>query len=313
MKMRTATITVPQAFLYEENPNISQSNDKTKIADQVLMGWMVGILEIRKDYLRVMTHYGYEGWLSAQAVDFPKNLSGQCQDESRKDELENQNTYVITSRFADVMSIPSVQGIILCTLERGSFVQLLRDDEEKGYCLVQTAFGKQGYVPKIGIEKRKDTNRFLTEEKEFTDVSMFSSDLNTSEGEEKFRNAVIETAKGYLGTQYRWGGKSPEGIDCSGLAFMSYMLNGVLIYRDASIKDGYPIHEIPREMAKKGDLFFFPGHVAIYLGEGRFIHSTGFKKSFGCVINSFNPEDKDYREDLANSITAVGSIFPLKQ
>ena len=313
MKMRTATITVPKAFLYEENPNISQSNDKTKIADQVLMGWMVGILEIRKDYLRVMTHYGYEGWLPAQAVDFPKNLSGKCQDESRKDELENQNTYVITSRFADVMSIPSVQGIILCTLERGSFVQLLRDDEEKGYCLVQTAFGKQGYVPKIGINKRKDTNMFLTEEREFTDVSMLSSDLNTSEGEEKFRNAVIETAEGYLGTQYRWGGKSPEGIDCSGLAFMSYMLNGVLIYRDASIKDGYPIHEIPREMAKKGDLFFFPGHVAIYLGEGRFIHSTGFKKSFGCVINSFNPEDKDYREDLANSITAAGSIFPLMQ
>ena len=299
-KMRTAKIIVPQAFLYEENPQIAANDEKSNVADQVLMGWTVGILDVCKDYLRVRTHYGYEGWLSIHAVhgsDYPERVGN------------DENTCVIISRFADVMTIPSVRGIVLSTLARGSFVQLLREDEENGYCFVKTASGRQGYVPKVSIRKRMDTDQFLTKGTLFTDASMFPVDFREPQNEEKFREHVIETAKGYLGTPYRWGGKTPEGIDCSGLAFMSYLINGVLIYRDAVIRDGYPIHEIPRELAKKGDLFFFPGHVAIYLGEEKFIHSTGSVQSFGCVINSFDSKDPDYREDLANSITAVGSIF----
>lgn len=298
--MRTANIIVPQAFLYEKHPSIAANMEKSNIADQVLQGWMVGILDVRKDYLRVRTHYGYEGWLSIRAVD----LSNQ------PERVGNEETAcVIISRFADVMTIPSVRGIVMSTLARGSFVQLLGDDEENGYCFVKDACGRLGFVPKVSIRKRMDTDQFLIEGTPFTDASMLPVDFREPENEERFREHVIETAKGYLGTPYRWGGKTPEGIDCSGLAFMSYLINGVLIYRDAVIRDGYPIHKIPRELAKKGDLFFFPGHVAIYLGEERFIHSTGSAGSFGCVINSFDPRDPDYREDLANSITAVGSIF----
>ncbi|MCD7716834.1 MAG: serine hydrolase [Lachnospiraceae bacterium] len=127
--------------------------------------------------------------------------------------------------------------------------------------------------------------------------------------EESFRDGVVRSARSYLGVQYRWGGKSSLGLDCSGLAFMSYLENGVLIYRDAKIKHGYPIFEIPREKLKPGDLIFFPGHVAIYLGEGRYIHSTGYKKTPYVTINSLNPADEEYRADLAASITACGSVF----
>ena len=127
--------------------------------------------------------------------------------------------------------------------------------------------------------------------------------------EESFRDKVTITAKSYLGTQYRCGGKSAAGIDCSGLTFMSYMINGILIYRDAEIKCGYLIHEIPIEQIKKGDPLYFKGHIAMYLGEQKYIHCTGHKDSFGCVINSLNPNDSDYRQDLAEGILAVGSIF----
>ena len=92
--------------------------------------------------------------------------------------------------------------------------------------------------------------------------------------EAELRRRLVETAKLYEGTHYRWGGKSPLGIDCSGLVSTSYLLNGIIIHRDASLKEGFPVREIPREELKMGDLIFFPGHVAMYIENGDYIHST---------------------------------------
>ena len=58
-----------------------------------------------------------------------------------------------------------------------------------------------------------------------------------------------------------------------------------------------------------GDLLFFPGHVALYLGEEKYLHSTAKNGSDGVVINSLNPADPDYRADLDQGMTAVGTIF----
>ena len=57
---------------------------------------------------------------------------------------------------------------------------------------------------------------------------------------------------------------------------------------------------------KLGDMLYWPGHVAMYIGNEKYIHSTG--KSSGVVINSLNAEDENYREDLAD-IKEVGTIF----
>ena len=49
------------------------------------------------------------------------------------------------------------------------------------------------------------------------------------------------------------------GIDCSGLISMVYLLNGIVIYRDATLKDGFGLSPIPVELAKPGDVLYFPG------------------------------------------------------
>lgn len=59
---------------------------------------------------------------------------------------------------------------------------------------------------------------------------------------------------------------------------------------------------------KKGDMLFFKGHVASILARAN-ISSTSRAGSDGVVINSLCPCDPDYREDLANRVLAVGSIF----
>ena len=127
--------------------------------------------------------------------------------------------------------------------------------------------------------------------------------------EETFRERIKESALEYMGTQYRWGGKSSQGIDCSGLTFMSYLNSGLLIYRDASIREEFPVSPVKQEDLKTGDLIFFPGHVALYLGNGKYIHSTGYVKTPYVTINSLREEDEDYREDLAQKITGCGSVF----
>ena len=120
---------------------------------------------------------------------------------------------------------------------------------------------------------------------------------------------MTKTALAYLCVQYRWGGRSPWGIDCSGLCFTAYYLNGVSIYRDAKILEGFPVHAIPAEQAKKGDLLFFPGHVAMYLGDGRFVHSTSHVGTHGVAVNSLTPGDPLFRPDLLETMTGAGSIF----
>ena len=82
-----------------------------------------------------------------------------------------------------------------------------------------------------------------------------------------------------------------------------------LIYRDARLVEGWPMHEIPKEQVRRGDALYFPGHIALYLGEGRYIHSTGAAGSGGVVLNSLDPADPLYREDLVKCLNAVGSIF----
>lgn len=110
-------------------------------------------------------------------------------------------------------------------------------------------------------------------------------------------DAVIETAKRFLGTSYLWSGTSPKMLDCSGFAKTVYLLNGLVLARDASQQclTGEPVDVAGNDWSRlqKGDLVFFGTgrvtHVGIYIGDGRFIHEAGLVH-----ISSFNPEHEEY-------------------
>lgn len=95
------------------------------------------------------------------------------------------------------------------------------------------------------------------------------------------KTKLIETAKSYLHTPYLWGGKTPFGIDCSGLTQMVYKLNGYNLPRDASEqgKLGEALSFI--EESEPGDLAFFDNdaglitHVGMILGNNYIIHASG--------------------------------------
>ena len=266
----------------------------------------------------VVTFYGYHGYAFASELYFcgEKELQGYLSAE-----------LVLAGRATDVLTLPKVQGVRLVELERGAVLRRLPDPEAEahtGWAKVGLVDGRSGYVRDVALEPvRFSMTAIFTQEAGRT----FDEALAKAEGckpeelvpraidrwfggsEEAFRNALAEQAKKYLGTEYRWGGKSGRGIDCSGLVSSAYMQCGVLIYRDAKLVEGWPMHKIPLEQAKRGDALYFPGHIALYLGEGRYIHSTGAARSGGVVLNSLDPADPLYREDLVKSLYAVGSLF----
>ena len=297
--MEIGIVSVPKAKLYELSYEEGSLADQSLVADEVLSGWAVGIIEKRGKFLKVVTHYGYEGLLEETSL-----LSvAECGAELH---LRSQCCMVRSLR-ADLMNIPSVKGRVLQTLFAGSFVFLKENEEENGYRRVLTADGTCGFVPCVSIGERRDSDEYLLNDRP---KDYFLQQIpRLRQPQEVLREEVTRWAKRYLNTQYRWGGKTADGIDCSGLTFMSYFLSGILIYRDARIQIGYPVKKISIDDRKKGDLLFFPGHVAMYLGNEQYIHATAYEKNFCCVINSLSPADANYRSDLVEKLEAVGSVF----
>ncbi len=232
-------------------------------------------------FSRVKTHYNYEGFIENSNLIF---------DESLITDFESSKKMMINHFATDVRNMPKVQGVTLITLTKGCIVTVF--ENENGWVKTKLIDGRIGYIKE----------KFLSEIVELQDIKNYSVD-----DIKNFRKNVVKTAFEYMTSQYKWGGKSPLGIDCSGLTSISYMLNGVIIYRDAKIVEGFPVKEIVFENLKEGDLIYFPGHVAMYIGNNEYIHSSA--SNDGVYINSFDIKSELYREDLATTIKACGSVF----
>lgn len=97
----------------------------------------------------------------------------------------------------------------------------------------------------------------------------------------KDKQKLIDTAYLYLNAPYLWGGKTPFGIDCSGMVQMVYKLNGHKLLRDASQQatQGEALSFI--EESEPGDLAFFDNdegriiHVGIIMEDNYIIHAHG--------------------------------------
>ena len=86
--------------------------------------------------------------------------------------------------------------------------------------------------------------------------------------------SAAAVAMEYRGTPYVYGGSSPSGFDCSGLVSFAYAQVGKAVPHNTNAIWG-AFTKVPRDQLRIGDMVFFSGlgHVGMYIGHGRFVHS----------------------------------------
>ena len=96
--------------------------------------------------------------------------------------------------------------------------------------------------------------------------------------------SLVNTALGFRGARYRYGGMSSRGFDCSGLVARVLRAHGIRAPHNSAAL--YKLgRSVPKSNLAAGDLVFFRtrgrgiSHVGIYIGGGKFVHaSTGRRK-----------------------------------
>lgn len=186
--------------------------------------------------------------------------------------------YICTAEYSHVYESPSTMSEVICDLVMGDLLRKVYNDKGSidryiRFAKVQLPDGRTGYA-------------------KFSDILDFRDWTEKCVPEAK---NIIATAKKFLGTPYLWGGNTVKGMDCSGLVWMSFYMNGVLLPRNADemARCG---ESVTMDALQPGDLIFFSNspegpisHIGIYLGDHKIIHSSQLVR-----INSLAADDKDY-------------------
>ena len=157
-----------------------------------------------------------------------------------------------------------------------------------GKILVLKQPGKPRPVPVSALQKECSygTTTFLM--KKTMSRALPTLLINTKQTVELAKNLELKTdgvkmlkntAYGFLGTRYRFGGNSKSGIDCS--SFVQKVFHELEVSLPRTAREQFEMgNAVSPGDLQKGDLIFFqtyasyPSHVGIYLGNNRMIHAS---------------------------------------
>lgn len=238
---------------------------KSEVTDELLYGTAVLVQdESYGGFVFCKTCYGYSGYVDEKALSQKKH---------------NGTEFVVTSSFCDLYEYPEYRFAPVLTLPKGSIIEgEEKKCAEKRFLGIEHK-GKTYYVPRNNVAT----------------LPMLARCENKGEK----RAQIVRSALSYLGTPYRWGGKSACGIDCSGLCFMAYTLCGLSLYRDAE-PDARYVKKIPFESMEPCDLVYYNGHITMYIGDGKYVHSSATLG--GVTVGSFDKNSPHYYSALSKDI-----------
>ncbi len=123
--------------------------------------------------------------------------------------------------------------------------------------------------------------------------------------------AFTQAAMAYP-NEYLWGGTIAPNYDCSGLIQAAFSASGIWLPRDSYQQESFT-DKISQGELQAGDLIFFGrqkvDHVALYLGDGKYIHSSGKKEGRnGIAIDYLSPEGDSISQHYYSKLWGFGRV-----
>jgi hypothetical protein len=243
---------------------------RSEMVTQILFGELYRIMSMEDSWLRVNLVYdNYEGWID-QKQSFPL------------DEKE----------FIRLINADTPASLDL--------VQLLSNETRQSI----TPIPLGSSLPGIADHKFSVAKEFFSFEGLVADTGALETAV-TLKDRQKAKQKLIDDAMLYLNAPYLWGGRTPFGIDCSGLTQMVYKLKKIKLLRDAAQQatQGEPLNFISE--SEPGDLAFFDDeegniiHVGLMTDRYHIIHASG-KVRIDIIDHEgiFNEDEKRYTHKL---------------
>ena len=270
---------------------------ESALETQELMGTIVEIVGEKGYWREIVSPQPYKAWCTEKGIV-----------EMSETEIEAYKAApkcIFTELYGHVYESPSHNAATLCDLVGGD-VMRIASVTKRAWTQIMLPSGKTGWVRSSQIKTHEN----------FTSVA--KGEGNADSISDELMEKIIAQAFKLKGVPYLWGGMTPKGVDCSGLVRWSFLMNGVLLPRNASqmVHCGDEVAltgeygSLCIEDLKRGDLVFFgtPAtsekprrvtHVGIYIGGGRIIHSSHMVR-----INSLDPSKPDYYENAHRLIAA---------
>jgi cell wall-associated NlpC family hydrolase len=243
----------------------SRNSERSERVTEVLLGDEFRVVREEDDwaYGYIPSQKGYPGWIRRNNITFSPD----------------------DSPFKDKPFVQVKNARARITLRDGSFINVyagtrlpLQNREKRRYEVI-IPDGSVGYLPlEAGWVESEHSEKDVTAED-------------------------ILRASQFYGSDYKWGGITSGGMDCSGFVYTAFRLNGIFLRRDSYLQAEEGL-DVPIAELNAGDLVFFKSaksnrisHVGIYIGNGNFIHSSRGKK--GVAVSSLS--DEYFRKNFAGA------------
>lgn len=189
-------------------------------------------------------------------------------------------------RDLDLYNSPTCQELATQAKKGRQLKFISSEVREKG---VQVQLREDNYLAWLSLE---DLTGITEADTAYQKITLTRSDI------EKHIPDIITFTKLAMNTpnHYLWGGTLAPNYDCSGLIQAAFAAFGIWLPRDSYQQEAF-CQKIGGEELLAGDLIFFGdqrvNHVALYLGDNQYIHSSGKETGNNGIAINLLTDDRD--------------------